>query len=382
MSLKFRKRIRVFPGFTLNLSKSGMSATLGVKGCSVNIGKNGTDLNTGIPGTGLYDRKKIDNSNDSITPEQNPEIPNNNNYILETEIKSYNPELLTSDSMAALKKSILEAEKVKKEMFEEWQQANSSKNSTLFFLIILHFIIIGFFLKSLKQKYREKKLFAEDLKKDYENFSLELDFNFDKETLNDYITIRKYFDEMSKSNKIWDITSYQETDRYHERTIATKTITRQPVQFYHQTLGSKKTPYDGMVLGNANGGNLYIYPGFVIVKESSSTDFGIIDLKNISFIYSDSSFIEEETVPSDSKNIGYTWKYCNKNGSPDRRYSNNYQIPIQQYGEIAISSSEGLNEEFMISNSDATKLFATNLYNFITLLNKMNWNAQMIKDKA
>ena len=59
MSLKFRKRIRVFPGFTLNLSKSGMSATLGVRGSSVNIGKNGTYLNTGIPGTGLYDRKKI-----------------------------------------------------------------------------------------------------------------------------------------------------------------------------------------------------------------------------------------------------------------------------------------------------------------------------------
>ena len=381
MSLKFRKRIRVFPGFTLNLSKSGMSATLGVKGCSVNIGKNGTYLNTGIPGTGLYDRKKIDNPNNSIIPEQNQEIPNNN-YILETEIKSYNPEFLTSDSMLALKKSILGAEKVKKEMFEEWQQAHSSKNSTLFFLIILHFVIIGFFLKGLKQKYREKKLFAENLKKDYENFSLELDFNFDKEKLNDYITIRKYFDEMSKSNKIWDVTSYRETDRYHERTVATKTITRQPVQFYHQTLDFIKTPYDAMVLGNANGGNLYIYPGFVIVKESSSTDFGIIDLKNISFIYSDSSFIEEESVPSDSKNIGYTWKYCNKNGSPDRRYSNNYQIPIQQYGEIAISSSEGLNEEFMISNSDATNLFTTNLYNFIVLLNKMNWNAQMIEDKA
>ena len=366
MSLKFRKRIRVFPGFTLNLSKSGMSATLGVRGCSVNIGKNGTYLNTGIPGTGLYARKKIDYPNNSIIPEQNQEIPNNN-YILETEIKSYNPELLTSDSMLALKKSILDAEKVKKEMFKEWQQANSSKNSTLFFLIILHFIIIGFFLKGLKQEYREKKLFAEDLKKDYENFSLELDFNFDKETLNDYITIRKYFDEMSKSNKIWDVTSYRETDRYHERTVATKT---------------KTTSYDAMVLGNANGGNLYIYPGFVIVKESSSTDFGIIDLKNISFIYSDSNFIEEETVPSDSKNIGYTWKYCNKNGSPDRRYANNYQIPIQQYGEIAISSSEGLNEEFMISNSDATNLFTTNLYNFIALLNKMNWNVQMIEDKV
>ena len=113
MSLKFRKRIRVFPGFTLNLSKSGMSATLGVKDCSVNIGKNGTYLNTGIPGTGLSNRKNVDYPNNSIIPEQNQEIPNNN-YILETEIKSYDPEVLTSDSMVALKKSILDAEKVKK----------------------------------------------------------------------------------------------------------------------------------------------------------------------------------------------------------------------------------------------------------------------------
>ena len=131
-------------------------------------------------------------------------------------------------------------------MFEEWQQANSSKHSTLFFL------------KGLKKEYREKKLFAEDLKKDYENFSLELGFNFDKETLNDYITIRKYFDEMSKSNKIWDITSYRKTDRYHERTVATRTITRQPVQFYHQSLDFMKTPYDAMVLGNADRG-IYIF---------------------------------------------------------------------------------------------------------------------------
>ena len=119
-----------------------------------------------------------------------------------------------------------------------------------------------------------------------------------------------------------------------------------------------------------------------IIKETSSKDFGIVDLKNIRFNYSDSNFIEEESVPSDSKNVGYTWKYCNKNGSPDRRYANNYQIPIQRYGEIAISSSEGLNEEFMISNSESTELFITSLDNFVKLLNKMNWDAKMIENKA
>lgn len=385
MSLKFRKRIRVFPGFTLNLSKTGMSATLGVRGCSVNFGRNGTYLNTGIPGTGIYDRIRLDNPNNTNDNGNNPQIPVEtpyNTYTVETEIKSYNPELLTSDSMSSLKQSILDAEKVKKEMYQEWMDANSSKNGTLFLLILLHFIIVGFFLKGLKQKYKEKKLFAEELKNDYENFSLELDFNFDKDTLNDYISIRKYFEQMSLAEKIWDITAYRETDRYRERTVATRSLTRQPVRFYNESLDFIKTSYDALVMGNGNGGNLYIYPGFVIIKETSSKDFGIVDLKNIRFNYSDSNFIEEESVPSDSKNVGYTWKYCNKNGSPDRRYANNYQIPIQRYGIIAISSSEGLNEEFMISNSESTDLFTTSLDNFVKLLNKMNWDAKIIENKA
>lgn len=55
----FRKRVKVLPGITLNLSRSGVSTTLGVKGASINIGKKGIYLNTGIPGTGIYNRQKI-----------------------------------------------------------------------------------------------------------------------------------------------------------------------------------------------------------------------------------------------------------------------------------------------------------------------------------
>lgn len=60
MAWKFRKRIKIAPGITINVSRSGVSTTIGSKGASVNIGKNGTYLNTGIPGTGIYDRQKID----------------------------------------------------------------------------------------------------------------------------------------------------------------------------------------------------------------------------------------------------------------------------------------------------------------------------------
>jgi len=60
MAVRFRKRIRLLPGVTLNISGSGVSTTLGPRGASVNIGKRGTYLNTGLPGTGLYRRDRLD----------------------------------------------------------------------------------------------------------------------------------------------------------------------------------------------------------------------------------------------------------------------------------------------------------------------------------
>ena len=67
MAWRYRKRIKIAPGVYINLSKSGVSTTIGTKGASVNIGKNGTYLNTGIPGTGLYNRRKLSGNNNSYT---------------------------------------------------------------------------------------------------------------------------------------------------------------------------------------------------------------------------------------------------------------------------------------------------------------------------
>lgn len=58
----FRKRIPIVPGINLNVSKSGVSSSIGGKGFSVTTGKKGTYANTSIPGTGIYDRKKISGS--------------------------------------------------------------------------------------------------------------------------------------------------------------------------------------------------------------------------------------------------------------------------------------------------------------------------------
>jgi hypothetical protein len=41
-------------------------------------------------------------------------------------------------------------------------------------------------------------------------------------------------------------------------------------------------------------------------------------------------------VPRDSTQVDTTWRFVNKNGGPDRRFNNNSQIPILQYGEVVM----------------------------------------------
>ncbi|MGI8848484.1 MAG: DUF4236 domain-containing protein [Candidatus Dormibacteria bacterium] len=50
--LRFRRRLKVAPGVTLNLGKRGVSASAGVRGAHVTAGR-GTRATVGIPGTGL-----------------------------------------------------------------------------------------------------------------------------------------------------------------------------------------------------------------------------------------------------------------------------------------------------------------------------------------
>lgn len=67
MGWRFRKRIKIFPGFYINISKSGLGVNIGPKGANVSVGPNGAYVNTGIPGTGLYRRDKVDSPIHSTT---------------------------------------------------------------------------------------------------------------------------------------------------------------------------------------------------------------------------------------------------------------------------------------------------------------------------
>ncbi len=53
MTLRFRRSFKVLPGIRLNLSKRGVSTSIGVRGAHVTLGRTGVRTTVGIPGTGL-----------------------------------------------------------------------------------------------------------------------------------------------------------------------------------------------------------------------------------------------------------------------------------------------------------------------------------------
>jgi hypothetical protein len=53
MGFRFRKSIKILPGIRLNLSRSGVSASVGKRAATVNLSERGARGTVGAPGTGL-----------------------------------------------------------------------------------------------------------------------------------------------------------------------------------------------------------------------------------------------------------------------------------------------------------------------------------------
>lgn len=66
---------------------------------------------------------------------------------------------------------------------------------------------------------------------------------------------------------------------------------------------------------------LAFYPDRILALQGSAV--GAVDYGRLNAVSEFVRFIEEEALPKDAKVISKTWKYVNKNGSPDRRFKDN-----------------------------------------------------------
>jgi hypothetical protein len=83
-----------------------------------------------------------------------------------------------------------------------------------------------------------------------------------------------------------------------------------------------------------------------------------VSYKSFKVDFSPARFFEEEAVPEDAEVVGRTWRYTREDGTPDRRYTPNPQIPVILYGLLLITGPSGLDVRLQVSNRVAAARFA------------------------
>lgn len=190
--------------------------------------------------------------------------------------------------------------------------------------------------------------------------SLRLDFAMDENTVRAYQKIIDGLNHLTSCSAVWMHQSLTYTSNNYEKKIsagADQLANRSRIQ-----IGSS----DSMPWVTCNfsiptiktGRQVnYFLPNGIFVFENRR--IGHVPYDDLSVInISTQRFIEEEAVPSDAQIVGSSWRYANKDGGPDRRFSNNYEIPVCLYGRMELVSSSGLHWLIETSNPDAPIRFS------------------------
>lgn len=381
MGLRFQKRVRLFPGVRLNFSFGGISTTIGVRGASITLGSGGAHLNLGIPGTGLSYRTRIAPAphrrrpaTRSVHPPQptvpawGPSPPAPLDAAEEAgAIRSAEVGTLTSQGLGELKKLINEAARTRRDLQRELADSERAVTRARWRLQCACLFILRIFthgsIPRLLAELAAAQTTLDAARRRLEGCAIDIDFAFDAPTLESYAALIRTFTGLSGCQRIWDVTASVLTNRFVERTTATHRLARKVATLKTARSDIVRTEHQAMVFTNANGNDLYIYPGFILVPDASG-DFALIEIRELGANFTASYFIEEEQVPPDGEVISYTWKKANKDGSRDKRFANNYQIPIVKYGEIAFRSPTGLNEVFQFSNHGRAAAFCVALSSY------------------
>ncbi|WP_068942877.1 DUF4236 domain-containing protein [Chryseobacterium timonianum] len=357
MAWSYRKRIKVIPGVHLNFSKRGISTTIGVKGASINFSKSGTTVNTNV--LGFSTRHKLAGSRPNpVSPY--PGLPENQPYPLEENIFSADIHEITSQNMQGIKEAIILAQQQKKDLTSDLKKITRTLSITKTKKILSYLFLYGLIKKEIpKNSDQDIKVQQEAIKQTKEMIEkcyVNLEIDFDSEIKRKFEKVYESFSKLTTSHKIWDITSAHFQDRVATRSSAGTIVSRRQVNFALKAVPYIKSDYQALYMKNANGADIYIYPTFIVMYNNEN-NFAIIGVHELNLHQTYTRFTETETVPRDSKIIGQTWAKVNKNGTRDKRFKSNYQIPIVRYGNIRLSTQTGLREEYEFSHYEFTEEF-------------------------
>lgn len=389
MTLRFRQTFTLFPGVRINIGKRGISTSIGVPGATVNIGRQGVRATVGAPGTGLSYSSLVMPFGQAGSPSaqhepapgsfmpppvKSPAAGNNpasaRVYMPRAgmnEIASASVEVLTSTSLMPLRDLIAKAREQQAQVKADLKEAREGEAKQQGELNRRKGSLFRWFYKrritELEAALPVTKAEVARLASWQDNTKIAVTFEAGDAAQRAYSSMVRAFDVLKLSDKKWDVTADRSTNQFVERTLANRTVNRHPVTFEFSSTDLIQFSGRAMRFENVNGDDILIYPGVAVIPRADGL-FALIDIRELQVTVDGVRFHEVEGVPRDAKVVGQTWAKTNKDGSPDKRFKENYQIPVCLYGQIAFRSETGVTEEYMVSDANAAIAFveAVNAY--------------------
>jgi Protein of unknown function (DUF4236) len=386
MTLRFRQTFTLFPGVRINIGKSGISTSIDVPGATVNIGRQGVRATVGAPGTGLsYSALVMPfEQGERPSPQGEPlsgsfvpppvESPAAGNtpasakvYMPQAgmnEISSASVEVLTSTTLMPLRDMIAKAREQQAQVKADLKESREEEAKQQGELTRRKGSLFRWFYKrrinELEAALPVTKAEVARLANWQDNTKIAVTFEAGDAPQRAYSSMVRAFDVLKLSDKKWDVTAAKSTNQFLERTLANRTVNRHPVAFEFSSTDLIQFSGRAMRFENVNGDDILIYPGVAVIPRADGV-FALIDIRELQVTFDVVRFHEIEGVPRDAKVVGHTWAKTNKDGSPDRRFKENYEIPICLYGQFAFRSQTGVTEEYMISDANTALAFVDSM---------------------
>jgi hypothetical protein len=324
MGFRFRKSINLGGGFRINLSKNGVGYSWGIPGYRITKTANGkTRTTASIPGTGISyieEHGKKNNNNFENIP-----VENINSGV--SDYKEINTADISNFRTAEYKEILDSVEKA----------IGYNAITTLLLILSIIFFQVGLIF-TIPLKFYVKK-----------RYKVKLNYNFEDNTYELFEKKLKTWKLLNNSIKKWQIISQAKVINKKINSGSSTSVFRSEFSISNKLPWYIETNISPIVIKLKKEEFIILPDKILIIKNKK---LGIANYKNISVNYSLVKFVESEIVPSDSEIIDYTWQYVNKNGGPDKRYKGNKRLPICKYGEIDITSNDGINIKLNLSNNN------------------------------
>jgi hypothetical protein len=176
-------------------------------------------------------------------------------------------------------------------------------------------------------------------------------------------SVRRHLDEITQAFRVlrrcsqaWMFQVEEKKGKLHWKYNAgdSWSVAKLPVAIFNRPIPNLETniKVNGITFHNQA---VYFLPEKVLIVEGGEVHH--LTYQELRITTDHLEYVETEgQVYKDSQQIGTRWKYINRDGSADRRFKDNYQLPVVRCGILCLGGGDA-RMEIMTTNPDAPEVF-------------------------